>query len=191
MRLKKLKMNLVFPALLLLLILNMFMLINNLKMNEKSNVNETLYQHAFFENYFFDNLEEKEFPGILKQINDTGKYKLVACFSKTNCSSCVDNELLRISKLKSLIGSDNILIICNYSDELQLNSTFSFEGIENIMIIRDDNCAFLFSEFDIKMPFYFILDSTVKAKKIFQPSSQKHWLTEKYFSYILSNYFNK
>ena len=191
--------NIVIIFLFLLCILTGFRLINSKKvisgLDEKINFlssNIELYSdfscHYVFRNDFSlklitDNGMLRD--TLLKDIVKNNK-KVVLYIDNLQCSSCVEDAILKIKKTESKYNKDCMIITYGYNNR-DLQILIKEEGITSpIFILNEDSRFFLEMQKSIR-PFYFVLDNNLLASKIFFPNKKDEKIEERYFKRIFVN----
>jgi len=129
--------------------------------------------------------EDGESISLKKVIGDCPK--LVFRYSEIHCQNCVDNEIKRLKEFIKELDDANILIFASYDSFRNLGS---FKRINQIKshIYNLKNLGIDIERSNI--PYYFVLDYTMKVKDVFIPDKYLPESTNIYLDIIKEKYKN-
>lgn len=108
--------------------------------------------------------------------------KIVLRISNSFCSSCVDEELMRIG---ALVRDSSVIILATYQNPRIIKVIEKKKSITNPIYYIEYSRAtdFLAQNDKYGSPYYFIMDKRGQCSSVFFPSLDYKTLTERYISY--------
>ncbi|MBE6334389.1 MAG: DUF1573 domain-containing protein [Bacteroidales bacterium] len=110
--------------------------------------------------------------------------KIVLRISNSFCSSCVDEELMRIGEF---VKDSSVIILATYQNPRIIKVIEKKKSITNpIYYIEQSKASAFLTQNDMYgSPYYFIVDKRGKCSCVFFPSLDYKTITERYISYSL------
>lgn len=115
------------------------------------------------------------------------KPRLIFKYSTLNCNICVEEQVTLLKKASEKIGTENIMIITNYTSPLELSQFLRLNQID-FKVFNLQNMEF--TVMDKNLPYYFILDEDFSLKNLFIPVKGDTALSQQYFIKVQERYFN-
>ncbi|GHV27867.1 hypothetical protein FACS1894176_10120 [Bacteroidia bacterium] len=134
---------------------------------------------------FTDSLRQKiKFSQLFTKDRDK---ILVLKFSELNCIECVMYAIVKLRKIAETIGVDNIVFIGSYQDNRNLHIQKKHLGLQGMNVYNIPQLNLPIEESVV--PYYFLLDKTLKVSNVFVPEKSTPELTNIYLDLVIDRYF--
>lgn len=114
--------------------------------------------------------------------------KLIFRYSELQCNVCIEQQIASLKKYKNKIGTDNILILADYSN---FRNLIVFKRINSLDIpIYNLSKKMPLERERINIPYFFIADNTLIAKDYFIPIKEIKNYTDNYLNTMYIKHFS-
>ena len=210
----KMKKKIEYLALLIIIIISIIVIYQRIKCNNLiEELKDTKKKHTSYQDHYSNTIDilknrnafqilaegntidnniyvnnDKDKPVLLRDILGF-KPKIVLIYSEINCSTCVEEVLLKLKEVGEKIGVENIIILGSYSNIRDLSVFLRINGVNFPFYNLKFQDLGIFTE-KSEFPYIFIYNGRDKAEQVFIPLKEIPELSETYLFSIMKKFFS-
>lgn len=124
----------------------------------------------------------------IKDILNSKSPKIIFRFAESNCSSCVDQQMIKLGKLAEIIGNENVIALTTYTALNSLKVLIKHYNLK-FPIYNISTESLGNNEIEkLNTPYLFLINNSLDTEMLFIPETHLSQLSDEYYK-SLEDYF--